>query len=756
MLARRVLEVTDLGASGSHLTAQRCLRYAHSSSKHVASAPQSRKQASPHALRKAWSPSSTNPVSKASSSTPRQTLRASSETDKLLDVLSCLPADIPKKIQYFRTSTSRTDLLTIFEAWRSLEKDNLLHLLSPSDLEHCSRLVISACPTLSHSEWTGPRREAAEELALGLAGRLSTSALSTCFTSLVTINDPQGILRLHDRFMAQMDHRHVFDDEEWSDSDALHQDFSEVPSVHGADRVDKEFTYFAMVAHAMHDDFQSAIRTGIDTKWSIPLHSAGTFLDTLAPSPSFRQKFTTFVSHANAASLLCHTSFLSNHIRNLISTPATKSLQGLYKTVVEGLSDEYSWATIESSAPSGRPVIITEATWAAFLSAFLEAGRLDSAEAVWDDMVRYGHKPGPNIWTVLIKGVGTLKGADNALALWRSMEQASVTPDNHSYQAIIQILSKERRYQEAVRLFDDFKSTPRHSRPDGELPYSAMINAHLANSCEADAVNLLEEMIAGGPHPTTHTFNTFLTYYYNKKDTKSLSAMLKKMTANGLTGDVATFSILLCTLLRILDRGTAIKQTLAVMAQHNVKPNVATYTAIVTSLVREKDKNALDAALDLLRTMEESGDPAVVPNVVTYTAVLNGLHPWIGKDDLLVQDYTDRIVQRMQARRVKFNKVTYNLLFKTCLGNPSPDGVQKALQLYRQMLREKVPLTGDTWHILLRGLAKRNEFVVAYEVLRDMRRSGVRMTDWLENTAEEVARGYTGYMTSRARSAAGR
>jgi pentatricopeptide repeat protein len=96
----------------------------------------------------------------------------------------------------------------------------------------------------------------------------------------------------------------------------------------------------------------------------------------------------------------------------------------------------------------------------------------------------------------------------------------------------------------------------------------------------------------------------------------------------------------------------------------------------------------------------------------------------------------------MKARRVKFNRVTYNVLLKTCLASPSPAGVQKALQFYRQMRREKIALTGDTWHIMLHGLAKRSEWVVAYAVLRDMQQSGIRMTDWLENAAEEVARGY--------------
>ncbi|KAI0257442.1 hypothetical protein BJV78DRAFT_1277971 [Lactifluus subvellereus] len=666
------------------------------------------------------------------------------------------PNHIPDKLCSLRFSIAQRDASAVLHLWRSFEKDNFLHLLGPSDLEGCSQLVINLCPTEPSSMWSGPTREAAEELALGLANSLSTSALRACFTALIIINNPEGVLRLYNCFLSQMEHRNVFGDEDLLSGEGTREELLTMPTIRNSagSSVDRDLSVFAIMAHAIRDDFSSAIRMGIHSKWNVPsVHVADTILDTFGPSPKFRQKVLTFIRHADAARLLSHPSIFYKHLDNLVGTPAPRPLQNLYATVVEGLSQNYPWATVYSESLSdSRPVAIQESTWAAFISAFLEVQRLDLAESVWDDMVRYGHKPGPGVWTVLIKGVGKLKGPGPALTLWRSMKEAAVTPDSSSYQAIIQVMVNTRQWKETEELFDEFRSASSlHSNPNSEPLFNTMIGAHLANSREPDAINLLEEMIASGPHPTAPTFNIFLTYYHDKQDVKSLSSMLKKMTANGLSGDVATFSILLCTLLRILDRGEAIQQTLAVMDQHKIKPNVATYTAIMTSLLQEEEKKALEAALDLLRTMEESGDPLITPNVVTYTAVLNGVHSWIGRDDQLVQDCMELIVRNMKARRVKFNKVTYNVLLKTCLESPSPAGVQKALQFYRQMRREKIALTGDTWHIVLHGLAKRSEWVVAHAVLRDMQQSGIRMTSWLENAAEEVVRGY---IKSRQRSAA--
>ncbi len=600
--------------------------------------------------------------------------------------------------------------------------------------------------------WIGPSREVAEELSLGLANRQSTSALRACFAALIITNDTEGVLRLYNRFLSQIELKNAFEEEDPCSSEGMEDELLAIPAIpiYGSP-VDKELSIFAIMAHAIRDDFPSAIQAGIHSKWNLPSgHEVDAFLDSFAPSPTFRQKVLTFVRHADAARRLSRPSIFYRHLNNLVGTPAMRSMQALYATMVEGLSERYLWAAVDSVSPSdNRPVTIPESFWAAFISAFLEVRRLDLAESAWDDMVRYGHKPGPGVWTALIRGVGKLKGSGPALALWRSMKDAFVSPDSSSYHAIIQVMANGRQWEDATKFFNEFRlASSLPSDPHNQPLYNTMISAHLANSREPDAIGLLEEMFVSGPQPTAPTFNTFLTYYHDNMDMKSLSSMLKKMSAYGVPGDVATFSILLCALLQVLDRGEAIRRTLAVMDQHKIKPNVATYTAIMTSLLRENDKKALDATLDLLRTMEESGDPAIAPNVVTYTAILDGVYSWTGRDDRLVQDYTELIVQKMKTRRVKFNKVTYNVLFKTCLKNPSPASVQKALQFYRQMRRENISLTGDTWHIMLHGLARRKEWVVAYEILRDMRESGMKTTDWLENIAEEVARGY---ITSRQR-----
>jgi pentatricopeptide repeat protein len=743
MLARHAFKAADL-VSGSPCGVRRI----HSLSDHAATSLKGAQHVRPRTLKKNWGTHHEKHTQDSSHSTHKQLGPNMSQCANDMAILQSpsSPQHIPKQLHSLRSNIAQRDASAVLQLWRNFEKDNLLHLLEPSVLKKCSRLVINLCSVEPGSMWSGSTREAAEELALGLANRRFTWALRACFTALITTNDAEGVLRLYNRFLLQTEHRIVFGDEHSLSGEEAQSKLSTIPTIRNAGfSIDQDLSAFAIMAHAIRDDFSSAIRTGIHTQWNFPsVHATNALLDPFAPSSKFRHKVLTFMRHAHAARLFSHPSILYKHLHNMAEGPAAQSLQKLYSTMVEGLSPNYPWATADSESVSDtRPVAIQESTWAAFISAFLGVQRLDLAESVWDDMVRYGQKPGPSVWTALIKGVGRLEGPGPALALWRSMKEAAVTPDSSSYRAIVQVMAETRHWKEAEKLFDEFRSSSfLRSDPNSEPMFKTMISIHLTNSREREAISLLEEMTVNGPHPIAATFNTFLTYYHKQKDVKSFSSMLKKMTANGLSGDIATYSILLCTLLRILDRGEAIQQTLAMMDQHQIKANVATYTAIITSLLQEQEKNALEAALDLLRTMEESANPMIAPNVVTYTAILHGVHSWIGRDDQLVQDCTELMVQKMKARGIKFNRITYHVLLKTCLEISSPAAAQKVLQLYRQMCRENIALNGDTWHIILHGLAKRSEWVVAHEVLRDMQQSGIRMSDWLENVAKEITRGY--------------
>lgn len=69
-------------------------------------------------------------------------------------------------------------------------------------------------------------------------------------------------------------------------------------------------------------------------------------------------------------------------------------------------------------------------------------------------------------------------------------------------------------------------------------------------------------------------------------------------------------------------------------------------------------------------------------------------------------------------------RTTFNTLIMACFDNPGAEGVQDAMQYYRDMLQRRVFPANDTWFILLHGLYKREEWALLQELVADLDNSG--------------------------------
>ncbi|THH17395.1 hypothetical protein EW146_g3408 [Bondarzewia mesenterica] len=626
------------------------------------------------------------------------------------------------------------DVATAWSRWKVMKNLKLLHFIGPSETEGCSRLIADICYLGSTLPWDERAKDALEEMAMFFGVRRSTEALKACLVVHIQRGDAAAVLSLYQRFIRRpwkylSKHESVEEDspkevQEETDTALASTSPSYLVSILPRSH---DILLAAITAHAMQNDFTAAIHTVLDSPYHF-YRSA---------------KAAIWCRKTSTALLVSRSQSLKAHITNLAASRSGKELKLFYDSVIEGFSDEYPWLAIDQSKVSHtRPVWMSGFSWHNFLQVFLQQNMMDMAEKAWDDMIRFGQRPTVHIWTALMNGVAELRGVDRALVIWDAMLADGVRPNSAAYVSIISALLKERRLDDAVNKFNEYREGRLLDEESNvpELVFNAMLHGYLNHSRTDDARDLLAYMKEHGPKPETITYNTFLAYYHKCRNYKAISATLQTIASEGLQGDVFTFSTLLCSLLQIIDRQEAIDRTNRIMDKHGVKPNVATYSAIIASLVEERSEANLRAALDLLRAMEEDGNADVHPNVVTYTNILTAIHRWPGLDPQLAEDYTDYISKRMRKRKVAFNKVTYNILIKACLANPEPQGLQKALQYYRRMSHTGVPLTGDTWHILLRGLLERGDVALANELVSEMENSDVTISTALKGLADEVKR----------------
>ena len=621
----------------------------------------------------------------------------------------------------------------IWEYWQYLEQNRLLHFLGPSQLERISGLIAASFfPAHGHSEpWNLAERKAVEEIALGAAAGGATDALNACMIARIKRNEPKAVIELYRRLMKLLKGK-----ESWEDADSIDKDqtdpsglaLASTPSpdsiFHTPGRV--SLLLAVITAHAMQDSFQGALQTSLETVIRFQRYTTKGFLQKIDHDPTLQQKVETYVQRLDVARLVARSRSFSKQITNLSETQAVKPLEKLYQAVIDGLSgpDAYLATDLTEVTPN-RSVALTDVGWASFLVAFLKCRRRDLAGKIWNDMARFGIRPGVSMWTAILDAYDSIGASDEAVAGWNIMLSQGIQPEGLTYRALISTLFNALKPDEALQRFQTFqKEFMKNCPPVQTLSvYNTVLNGLLATHRVDEATTLLQEMQAKGPTPDVVSYNTFLAYYGRRGDLKTLAVLVNKMTSLGLVGDVFSFSTILSALLKI-GRDDAPEMMLRLMRRQGVQPNVATYSAIIDQQMRERDERNLRAAMHMLQQMEQ--DPNAQPNEVTYTSILAGIYRGQWLPPSAAEEWRRDIVERMKKRGVKLNRVTYHILFKACLEYEQPEGLQHALVYYREMVRRKIPMVQTTWYILLAGLLQRGEWGVANEIVSDMFKSGTQ------------------------------
>lgn len=638
-------------------------------------------------------------------------------------------------IQFFNVTTGQIrqslkagDLLGAAKLWSSLEEKGLLHILGPSHLEGYSTLIGDLCPVNRRgAEWDESQRKAAEKIALVAATTgNSTGALSTCMLFNIIRNDPDATLELYRRYLELSKGKEQVSENKGGDQ--------EQPDVLGLSLPDKPLAYspggstillMAIAAHALKESFQDAIPMYAATNIRIAMNTLKGKLKVFGYNPVLQKRVESYVLRLDTARLVANSNVLAAHINNLADSRSIKRLETLYQAILEGLSGPNAYIATSSDAITlAKPIHIAEASWGRFLTAFIRCRRNDLAEKLWDDMINHKIQPGVVMWTALFDGYDHLGMVDDTLAAWKTMLSQGVKPDASAYRSLISVLCIARQPDEALKTLRNYEAeVPKGSlSSDASLHlYNTLIHGLLINSRADDATIVLHQMQKQGPKPDLVTYNTFLRYFSRREDFTAMGSVLQRLASDGLTGDAFTFTPILSALLKA-GREDAEEIMFSLMKKQNMAPSVGFYTALIDHQVRLCDTRNLRAAINILRRMEE--DPEVKVNQVPYTSILAGIYRVKWLEPQVAEECRLYIQDRMKARKVRPNRVTYHILIAACLENQEPEGLQNALSLYREMRKQHVGMSNDTWYTILHGLINRGEWALAKEMVEDLTKMG--------------------------------
>lgn len=667
-------------------------------------------------------------------------------TERLHALHSGVNVSVPdENIDFFNTTAGKLrhalkagDIQGASEHWSSLEEKGLLRILGPSHMEGYSRLITTLSPVFNPgTQWHGPRKEAAEKMALGAATvGGATGALSTCMLYNVTQKDPDAALELYRRYTEELSKGLSEGKRDLEGSVTGEGTERNTPDALGLLLPDKPVGYepgrttvllMAIAAYVMKDSFVHALRTYVfETSVRIPQSaSLKESLHVFSSDPVLKTRLEKYVRRLETSRLLAHPAALKHHIDNLVNFHAVERIEKHYKDLLDGLAEPGAYlATSPSAVTASKPIFITEAVWGSFLTAFLRCRRPDLGEKLWDDMITHKVVLGVVSWTALFDGYDSLGRVEDTLAGWKTMLSQGVKPNAFTYRSLVSVLCTARRPNEALKSLKEFEDNVAKGSINSNKPlplYNTIIHGLLTNSREGDATIILQKMQKEGPKPDLVTYNTFLRYFGRRADFKGLGSTLQRLASDGLVGDAYTFTTLLSALLKA-GREDAEEITFALAKKQNVAPNVGFYTAIIDHQVRLQDPRNLKAALNILRKMEQ--DQEIEVNVVPYTSILAGIYRTHWAESKVAEEGREYILYRMKSRKIRPNKVTYHILIAACLENREPEGLQNALSLYREMRKRRIAMSNDTWYIILHGLIDRGQWALANEMIGDLRRIG--------------------------------
>jgi pentatricopeptide repeat protein len=457
-----------------------------------------------------------------------------------------------------------------------------------------------------------------------------------------------------------------------------------------------------------------------------------------------RIKLRGIVDKLSIARLILVPEFLKNQTGNGAAKQNYSALHRLYTRVTAGLHGPDSWiAATEAKKSRRRPIVLPQSVWSEFIFGFVHCGRGEAAAEVWDHMLKAGVEPGTECWNALISAYGTSGDMDKCLGYFDAMKGQGLDPDAQTYRALVHALFINRSPIVAMKQYDEFlKVQDNFPIEDQVIVHNVALNGllhHVKNNPrhEVEARGIFDNMRASGPKPDLRSYNTMLAYYGKRLNLKACGDILRSLQEDGLTGDVYTFSAILSAMLKA-GRKDAQEIMLNVMKQQGVKPNSATYTSIITTQIADGSPESINAALELLGIMERDEDKNVHPNQVAYTAIISAISRSLKLSAIDKHIYTQDVLERMKHRHVVPNRTTLHILMSVSLNDPSPQGVQRALGYYTEMVQRRIHMVQDSWYILLHGLVARNEWETAREIVQDMEGAGFRADGALFNLVGKI------------------
>lgn len=297
---------------------------------------------------------------------------------------------------------------------------------------------------------------------------------------------------------------------------------------------------------------------------------------------------------------------------------------------------------------------------------------------------------------------------EGALEFWEE-ECHRIQPNVRSYNTFLLALANAGLAGHADTLLRQMQENNSVVPPD-RITFNTVLLAHCVSDNELaaeKAQSLLAEMI-GSEHvkPDAISFNTVIAAWaarQNKQSAVKAWECLYLMRKCDVQPDVYTYTTLIQALAACGGESRRCLRELRKMQQQGLAPNKVTYTVTLQALCRD---NQPQAAWDLLKEMQDSGDQQLSPDVVTYSTLIDG---WASMAKMQPEQAVNSVMQlldEMKQRSIRPNEQTYTSVLSALAHAHHLGSSRQAAMMIQRMQSEGVPINIIHYNALINAISK--------------------------------------------------
>ncbi|GAB1519441.1 hypothetical protein RhiTH_002507 [Rhizoctonia solani] len=553
-----------------------------------------------------------------------------------------------------------------------------------------------------------------------------------------------------------------------------------------------ELLQLTICAYAMQNDFRGAFDTVYPTLVPLKPEMAR---DLLEPIRQIREdvaaKAIRYINDLDLLRLLARPWSFRNQLFNFVNSLSAEKFKTTYQEILRLLKEPDPWVGLISVSsgpppispePKSKPIFsISRQTWIDLLEGAGTLRQPELRETIWKDFHSLGGTPTTGMWNTLLLGYLREGQLEIANKVWEAMGKDG--HDAYTYTTMMRGLFDRHQTNDAMAYYEEMKK----KIPQAEITirsYNVVIHGLFTGGRPDAALKLVADLEAGSALPTpTHpvpditTYNTMLRYYSRRREMGPLSKVLHNIADRQLRPDAYTLTTVLNALLAVGVQDAPSK-ILGIMKALRVQVNEAIVSELIEDVVyrvpgrgpkknnqffestrawtrsppnpstdqdaESSPRDRLQTGVKMLVAFENAGVPT---NVVNYTSLMAAFHRAAGAgtgpqyiSHSEVQKATQALRSRMKKRRIRENRITYNILIAACLEggdvpkskwrelaptptagadrpavdlNSVPPNVKQAVQYFHEMRSTGIIPNHDTWYILLQGVASHGQISLA-------------------------------------------